>query len=32
MSEDSKAWQQRTELLLGKDKTDRLRQAHVTIL
>ena len=28
MSEDSKAWQQRTELLLGKDKTDRLRQAH----
>ena len=32
MSEDSKAWQQRTELLLGKDKTDRLRQAHVLVV
>ena len=32
MSEDSKAWQQRTELLLGKDKTDRLSQAHVLVV
>lgn len=32
MSEDSKAWQQRTELLLGKDKTDCLRQAHVLVV
>lgn len=32
MSEESKAWQQRTELLLGTDKTDRLRQAHVLVV
>lgn len=32
MSEDSKAWQQRTELLLGTDKMERLRGAHVLVV
>ena len=32
MSEDSKAWQQRTELLLGGDKMERLRKAHVLVV
>lgn len=27
-----KEWQQRTELLLGKDKTERLRRAHVLVV
>lgn len=27
-----KDWQQRTELLLGKDKTERLRRAHVLVV
>ena len=32
MSDDKRAWQQRTELLLGTDKTERLRRAHVLVV
>lgn len=32
MSITGKEWQQRTELLLGKDKTERLRRAHVLVV
>ena len=32
MSMTGKEWQQRTELLLGKDKTERLRRAHVLVV
>ena len=32
MSMTGKEWQQRTELLLGKDKTGRLRRAHVLVV
>lgn len=32
MSEDNTGWQQRTELLLGKEKTGRLRRAHVLVV
>ena len=32
MSEDRTGWQQRTELLLGKEKMERLRRAHVLVV
>lgn len=32
MSENNKAWQQRTELLLGEDKMARVRKAHVLVV
>ena len=32
MNEINIAWQQRTELLLGKDKMKRLRHAHVLVV
>lgn len=32
MNETDKAWQQRTELLLGQEKTERLRHAHVLVV
>lgn len=32
MSEDRTGWQQRTELLLGKEKIERLRRAHVLVV
>lgn len=32
MSENNKAWQQRTELLLGEDKMERVRKAHVLVV
>lgn len=32
MSDDVRQWQQRTELLLGEDKMERLRKAHVLIV
>ena len=32
MSDNKRAWQQRTELLLGTDKTERLRRAHVLVV
>ncbi|OUO84397.1 tRNA threonylcarbamoyladenosine dehydratase [Bacteroides sp. An269] len=32
MSMTGKEWQQRTELLLGKDKTERLHRAHVLVV
>lgn len=32
MSEDRTGWQQRTELLLGKGKMERLRRAHVLVV
>ena len=32
MNEINMEWQQRTELLLGKDKMERLRCAHVLVV
>ena len=32
MSENSECWQQRTELLLGKEKAERLNRSHVLIV
>ena len=32
MSEERTGWQQRTELLLGKEKMERLRRAHVLVV
>ena len=32
MNEDMREWQQRTELLLGTEKMNRLRQAHVLVV
>ena len=32
MEADKKEWQQRTELLLGKEKMERLRKAHVLVV
>ena len=32
MSEIKKDWQQRTELLLGEEKMERLRRAHVLVV
>lgn len=32
MNETDRNWQQRTELLLGKEKTERLRRAHVLVV
>ena len=32
MSNDVRQWQQRTELLLGEEKMERLRKAHVLIV
>ena len=29
---DRSAWQQRTELLLGEEKMERLRRAHVLVV
>mgnify|MGYP003214440377 FL=1 len=30
--ENKKEWQQRTELLLGEEKMERLRKAHVLVV
>ena len=32
MSNEVRQWQQRTELLLGEEKMERLRKAHVLIV